>query len=42
MDKLEKLLQYYIKEELYEKAMEIQELIAQQNSTKPTEKCEVK
>ncbi|BBM82869.1 hypothetical protein [Candidatus Uabimicrobium amorphum] len=42
MDKLEKLLQYYIKEELYEKAMEIQELIAQQSSTKPTEECEVK
>ncbi|WP_372368783.1 hypothetical protein [Candidatus Uabimicrobium sp. HlEnr_7] len=42
MDKLEKLLQYYIKEELYEKALEIQELITQQNLTKPTEQCEVK
>lgn len=39
MGKLEKLLQYYIREELYEKAIEIQTLITQQNTT--TTDCEV-
>lgn len=33
MKNLEKLLKYYISEELYEKAVEIQKLIDQKNAT---------